>query len=66
MKKYNEEDDSIVEFFLKPYLEKIEEGYQNFQEEHWSTPFNRIDLNNLDFIDDERAYQILLHRIKAF
>ena len=66
MKQIKSRGRTYEQNITRDYLEKIEEGYQNFQEEHWSTPFNRIDLNNLDFIDDERAYQILLHRIKTF
>ena len=48
------------------YLEKIEEGYQNYRKERWSIPYHSIDLTDLDFIQDERAYQMLLQRIKAF
>ena len=66
MKQIKSRGRTYEQNITRDYLEKIEEGYQNFQEEHWSTPFNRIDLNDLDFIDDERAYQILLHRIKTF
>lgn len=48
------------------YLEKIEMGYQNFQNEGLSFISHRIDLTDLDFVHDERAYQIILQRIKAF
>lgn len=48
------------------YLEKIERGYQNFENEGLSFTSNSIDLTNLDFLHDERAYQIILQRIKAF
>ena len=48
------------------YLEKIEEGYQNFQNSELSFPYQKIELTNLDFVHDERAYQIILQRIKAF
>ena len=48
------------------YLEKIERGYQNFQNEGLSLTSSSIDLTNLDFVHDERAYQIILQRIKAF
>ena len=48
------------------YLEKIERGYQNFENEGLSFTSNSIDLTNLDFVHDERAYQIILQRIKAF
>ena len=48
------------------YLEKIERGYQNFENERLSFTSNSIDLTNLDFLHDERAYQIILQRIKAF
>ena len=48
------------------YLEKIERGYQNFENEGFSFTSNSIDLTNLDFVHDERAYQIILQRIKAF
>ena len=50
----------------RDYLEKIEEGYQNFLREQRSMPYHRIDLTDLDFIHDERAYQMVLQRIKAF
>ena len=50
----------------RDYLEKIEEGYQIFLKERLSIPYHRIDLTNLDFVYDERAYQIVLQRIKAF
>ena len=48
------------------YLEKIEEGYQNFQNSELSFPYQKIDLTDFDFVHDERAYQIILQRIKAF
>ena len=48
------------------YLEKIEEGYQNFQNSELSFPYQKIELTNFDFVHDERAYQIILQRIKAF
>jgi len=41
-------------------------GYQNFQNEGLSFISHRIDLTDLDFVHDERAYQIILQRIKAF
>lgn len=47
------------------YLEKIEEGYQNFYTEGLSIPYHSIDLTGLDFVHDERAYQIILQCIKA-
>jgi deoxyguanosine kinase len=57
----------IYEQKITPYyLEKIEEGYQNYRKERWSIPYHSIDLTDLDFIHDERAYQMLLQRIKAF
>ncbi len=48
------------------YLEKIEEGYQNFQNSELSFSYQKIELTNFDFVHDERAYQIILQRIKAF
>ena len=39
---------------------------QNFENEGLSFTSNSIDLTNLDFLHDERAYQIILQRIKAF
>ena len=50
----------------RDYLEKIEEGYQNLQNEVKSIPFHMIDLTDLDFVHDDRAYQLILQRIKAF
>ena len=50
---------------VSDYLEKIEMGYQNFQNEI-VIYHHRIDLTDLDFVHDERAYQIILQRIKAF
>jgi len=50
----------------RDYLEKIEEGYENYRKERWSIPYHSIDLTDLDFINDERSYQILLQRIIAF
>lgn len=47
------------------YLEKIEKGYQDFKNEGLSFPCHSIDLSDLDFVHDERAYQIILQRIKA-
>ena len=47
------------------YLEKIERSYQNFQKEDFLSPHHSIDLSGLDFVGDERAYQIVLQRIKA-
>ena len=48
------------------YLEKIEEGYHNFQNTELSFPYQNIDLTDFDFVNDERAYQIILQRIKSF
>lgn len=48
------------------YLEKIERGYENFFKTESSFEYQKIDLSDLDFIDDQRVYQLLLQRIKAF
>ncbi len=48
------------------YLEKIQRGYENLQKEFFSFSQQNIDLSGLDFVNDERAYQIILQRIKAF
>lgn len=48
------------------YLEKIDRGYQDFFKTESSFEHQKIDLSDLDFIDDQRAYQLLLQRIKAF
>ena len=48
------------------YLKKIEEGYQNFIQFGLPFRFQKIDLTELDFVNDERAYQIILLKIKAF
>ena len=50
----------------RDYLEKIEKGYQNFLDDGLSFPSHSIDLTDLDFVHDERSYQIILQRIKAF
>ena len=50
----------------RDYLEKIEEGYHNFQNTELSFPYQNIDLTDIDFVNDERAYQIILQRIKSF
>lgn len=48
------------------YLEKIELGYQDFLNSGETIPPMSIDLTNLDFVNQERAYQVVLQRIKAF
>ena len=48
------------------YLKKIEVGYQNFIQLGLPFRYQKIDLTDLDFVNDERAYQIILQRIKAF
>ena len=48
------------------YLKKIEVGYQNFIQLGLPFRYQKIDLTELDFVNDERAYQIILQRIKAF
>ena len=58
VRKYNEEDDSIVEFFLKPYLQRVEEMMSEFD------PELKLDRNiperlNLSSIEEEVFY--LLH-----
>ncbi len=47
------------------YLEKIDRGYLNFQNENFLSPHLSINLTGLDFVHDERAYQIVLQRIKG-
>ena len=48
------------------YLKKIEAGYQNFIQLGLPFRYQKIDLKDLDFVNDERAYQIILQRIMAF
>jgi len=47
------------------YLEKIDRGYLNFQNENFLSPHLSINLTGLDFVHDERAYQIVLQHIKG-
>ncbi len=48
------------------YLEKIDLGYKNYLNTGAPFPYLILDLDDLDFVNDERAYQIVLQRIKAF
>ena len=48
------------------YLKKIDDGYRDFLQNEMDVPYCRIDLTSLDFIKNEKAYQLILQRIKAF
>ncbi len=48
------------------YLKKIDNGYRDFLENEMTVPYCSIDLTALDFIKNEKAYQLILQRIKAF
>jgi deoxyguanosine kinase len=48
------------------YLQKIALGYENHMKAERGLSFQSIDLTDLDFVNEEMAYQIILQRIKAF
>ena len=48
------------------YLQEIELGYQNFLKSEKTIPHMSIDLTDIDFVNNERDYQLVLQRIKAF
>ena len=48
------------------YLKRIQDRYATFIQEETSVPIHKIELKDLDFVNDESAYQIVLQRIKAF
>lgn len=48
------------------YLKKIEVAYQNFIYSGLPFRYQTIDITDLDFVNDERAYQIILQRIMTF
>jgi deoxyadenosine/deoxycytidine kinase len=50
----------------KKYLQKIALGYENHMKAERGLSFHSIDLTDLDFVNEEMAYQIILQRIKAF
>jgi hypothetical protein len=41
-------------------------GYENHMKAERGLSFQSIDLTDLDFVNEEMAYQIILQRIKAF
>jgi 2-amino-4-hydroxy-6-hydroxymethyldihydropteridine diphosphokinase len=48
------------------YLRKIAKGYENHMKSESGPSYQIIDLTDLDFVNEERAYQIILQRIKSF
>ena len=47
------------------YLNKVRQGYQDFKRSHPDWNIVEIDLSELDFVSNDRDYQLIIDRLKT-